>query len=48
MFLDEMKITREKVNKVNMVFYVKGHNLNFIIRNIINTMASDVKIKSKP
>lgn len=48
--IDEMKISRKEANKANIVFYVeqKEFNLNFIIKNIGNTMAKDVKIRSEP
>lgn len=48
--IDEMKISRKEANKANIVFYVeqKEFNLNFIIKNIGNTMAKDVKIRSDP
>lgn len=48
--IDEMKISRKEANKANIVFYVeqKEHNLNFIIKNIGNSMAKNVKIRSNP
>ena len=48
--IDELKISRKEANKANIVFYVeqKKFNLNFIIKNIGNTMAKDVKIRSTP
>lgn len=48
--IDELKISRKEANKANIVFYVeqKKLNLNFIIKNIGNTMAKDVKIRSTP
>ena len=48
--IDEMKISRKEANKANIVFYVEQRefNLNFIIKNIGNTMAKEVKIRSTP
>lgn len=48
--IDELKISRKEANKANIVFYVeqKEFNLNFIIKNIGNTIAKDVKIRSTP
>lgn len=48
--IDELKISRKEANKANIVFYVeqKEHNLNFIIKNIGNSIAKDVKIRSNP
>lgn len=48
--IDEMKISRIESNKANIVFYVelKERHLNFLIKNIGNTMAYDVKIRSTP
>lgn len=48
--IDEMKISRKEANKANIVLYVeqKELHLNFIIKNIGNTMAKDVKIRSNP
>lgn len=48
--IDEMKISRKEANKANIIFYVeqKEQNLNFIIKNIGNTMARNVKIRSNP
>ena len=48
--IDEMKISRIESNKANIVFYVelKERHLNFLIKNIGNTMAYDVKIRSNP
>ena len=48
--IDELKISRKEANKANIVFFVeqKQHNLNFIIKNIGNSIAKDVKIRSNP
>lgn len=48
--IDEMKISRKEANKANIILYVeqKELHLNFIIKNIGNSMAKDVKIRSNP
>lgn len=48
--IEEMKTSRIEANKANIVFYVelKERHLNFVIKNIGNTMAYNVKIRSNP